>query len=200
MGFGLPGIGGVPGLGWSRGTGGGLQSLLLGPGLGPTYAHFNKISALQQFQANKANAYQTMGLNALARGFGKAKTAVSQGAGVAKQSVQDVAQKTGAAAQENRIGRGLYGTNALESANRGIGSDLAKHLAWIDAQAGEALGGLETEEASAMAHGYGGLASLAQGFGEQQTALGASLFPYLQQQGLLGPLLGIGGQILGAHS
>lgn len=200
MGFGGFHIGSVPGLNDGGGLGG-LKELMLGPGLKPSYSLFNKISQQQQFANNKAAGYQTLGLNALARGFGNARTGVKQGSGVAKGEARDVAEQQQGAVQNSLVGRGLYGTNALESASRGIGSDLAKHLAWIDASTSDALGGIDMAEASALNQGYGGLASLATGFGEQQTALGGMLFPTLgNQQGLLGPLLGVAGKAIGAHS
>lgn len=180
--------------------GGGLKDLMLGTsGVGPSLALFNKLSAQQQMMLNKAVGYQQLGMNGLATGFNQARTATQQQAGVAKQQSRDIATQALGSAQGSAVSRGLTNTSTFDAANRGIGSDLMRHLASIDAMTSQQLGQIDMSQAVAMAAGYGQMGNLFTQFGQNQNALAAPLFGVMGQgtPGILGPLLQVGGMMAG---
>jgi len=178
----------------------GLGGLLMGQsGAGAQMGLFNKLSAQQQQMLNKAVGFQQLGMNGIQGGFDQARTGVKQASGVAKQQSRDIATSALGATQNSAVGRGLMNTSTFDAANRGIGSDLMRHLASIDAMTSGQLGQLDTQQAGAMAAGYSQLGNLYTQFGQNQNALAQPLMQTLGQgtPGLLGPLLQIGGMAMG---
>lgn len=170
-----------------------------GPNFGQAINLFNTLSQQQHQMLNKAVAFNQLGINKIAGGFGTAKTGVKQAAGATRQAARDQAQKSMASAQSSAISRGIYNTSTFDAANRGIGSDLAKHLAWIDAQESGTIGGLETAQAGAEASGYAHIGQLFNQFGANQAAMAGPLFQGMTQAGAQGTKKGGGlGDILGA--
>lgn len=194
MGFNLGSLTGMNPLGF-----GGMKDLLLGTsGVGPSINLFNKLSAQQQQMLNRAVGLQQLGINGLQGGFDKARTAATQAAGAAKQQSRDMATQALGATKNSAIGRGLFNTSTFDAANRGIGSDLMRHLASIDAMTSQQLGALDTAQAGAQAAGYGQMGNLYTQFGQNQAALAGPLFGAIGQgtPGILGPLLGMGGMAI----
>lgn len=181
--------------------GGGLGNLLFGQsGAGPSLALFNKLSMQQQQMLNKAVGFQQLGINGLQGGFDQARTATTQASGVAKQQSRDIATSALGAAQNSAVSRGLGNTSTFDAVNRGIGSDLMRHLAGIDAMTSQQLGGLDIQQAGAKAAAYGQMGNLYSQFGQSQNALGSQLMGIVGQNrpGILGPLLSMAGMAMGA--
>ena len=177
-----------------------LGKLLFGQsGAGPAIGLFNKLSMQQGQMLNRAVGFQQLGLNALQGGFDQARTGIKQSSGAAKQESRDIAAQALGSASNSAVGRGLFNTSTFDAANRGIGSDLMRSLAHIDAMTSQNLGQLQTAQAGSLAAGYGRMGDLFSQFGQSQNQLGSSLLPYVGQgsQGILGPLLNMGGMALG---
>lgn len=170
-----------------------------GPNFSQAINLFNTLSLQQQQMLNKAVAFNQLGINKLSGAFDRARTGVKQSAGVSKQGVREQSTQALAGAQNSAVSRGLYNTSTFDAASRGIGSDLAKHLAWIDSQESNALGQLDTAQAGAEAAGYGHLGSLFSQFGANQAALAGPLFQGMVGAGAKGGSKGGGlGDVLGA--
>lgn len=179
---------------------GSVGNLLFGQsGAGPAINLFNKLSQQQQQMLNRSVGFQQLGINALQRGYGQARAGVNQASGAAKQESRDIATAALGSAQNSAVSRGLFNTSTYDAVNRGIGSDLMRHLASIDAMTGQQLGALDTAQAGGLAAGYGQMGNLFQQFGAQQTALGGGLMGIVGQPtpGILGPLLQGAGMGLG---
>ena len=180
--------------------GGFLGDLLFGKsGIGPSINLFNKLSLQQQQMLNKAVGFQQLGLNQIGGAYGQARAAVQQSKGAAKTEARDAGTQAYGATANSAVSRGLTNTSSLDAANRGIGSDLAKHMAWIDAQAGQALGSLDIAQAGQLNQGYGQMGNLYTMFGQQNAAMAGPLMQQLAQgqPGILGPLLGAAGTYFG---
>jgi len=177
------------------------KDLLLGTsGAGPAINLFNKLSQQQQQMLNRAVGFQQLGMNSLQRGFDSSRTAAKQASGVAKQESRDIATQALVGAQNSAVSRGLFNTSTFDAANRGIGADLMRHLASIDAMTSQQLGGIDAAQAGSMAAGYGQMGNLFSQFGQNQAQMGMGLMGIVGQptQGILGPLLNMGGMALGA--
>jgi hypothetical protein len=177
-----------------------LGGTLMGQsGIGPSISLFNKLSLQQQQMLNKALGMQQLGINQIQGGFDAARKGVNQAKGAAKTEAKDSGAQAYGAAANSAVSRGLTNTSSLDAVNRGIGSDLAKHMAWIDAQAGQQLGALDVGQAQALNQGYGQMGQLYSQFGQQNAALAGPLMQQLAQgqPGILGPLLGAAGTYFG---
>lgn len=180
--------------------GGFLGNLLFGQsGAGPAINLFNKLSMQQQQMLNKSVGFQQLGINGLQQGFQGARTAATQASGVAKQESRDIATQALGSASNSAVSRGLYNTSTFDAASRGIGADLMRHLASIDAMTSQQLGQIDMSQAGSMAAGYGQMGNLYQQFAQQQNQMGMGLMGIVgqQQQGILGPLLGAAGTYFG---
>lgn len=155
------------------GLGGLLGGIAAGPGpnIDAAVNLYNQLSAGQQAQYLKAQGFQNLGLQALMRGFGTAQKGIQAGASSSKMDLNAQGQQAQAANQQSAINRGVYNTSTFDMGARGISSDLARHMAAIDAQTQQALGGLETQKAGAIAGSYAGMAGLASNLSNQQAAL-----------------------------
>lgn len=177
---------------------GGVGKVLFGQsGVGPSINLFNKLSLQQQQMLNNAVGLGQLGINQIQGGFDKARTAVTQAKGVATTDAKDAATQAYGATANSAVSRGLTNTSTLDAANRGVGSDLAKHIAWIDANAGQQTGALDIGQANAMNQGYQGLGQLYTQFGQNNAALAGPLMAQIGQgqPGILGPLLQTGGMM-----
>lgn len=197
--LGRHGLGGMA-AGALGGAFGGLGGLLMGQsGAGPAINLFNKLSLQQQQMMNKSAGFQQLGINALQRGYGQARTAATQAGGQAKQESRDIATQALGGAQNSAVSRGLFNTSTFDAASRGIGSDLMRHLASIDAMTSQQLGNIDMAQAGGLAAGYGQMGSLFGQYAQQQNQMGMGLMGVVGQptQGILGPLLQMGGMAMG---
>lgn len=156
----------------------GGKDFLFGPGvnLDPATSLFNQVSQGQAQQNIKAQGFQNLGLQALMQGFDKAGKGIQAGASSAKMDANAAGQQAQAANQQSAINRGVYNTSVYDMGSRGVSSDLARHLASIDAATQQAMGQLETQKAGAIAGSYAGSAGLASNLSAQQTALANPMF------------------------
>lgn len=173
-----------------------LNKLLFGTsGAGPSVNLFNQLSLQQQQMLNQALGLAQVGYGQIAGGFAGARSAAKQAKGEAKADVRSAATQTGAAVTNSAVSRGTSGVSTSEAALRGVGSDLARHLAWIDTRAGDVLGDIDIQEAMAKMQGLNLQGNLFTQFGAQNADLARSLFPVVGQgsPGILGPVLGAAG-------
>ncbi len=164
-------------------------------GLGPSINLFNRLSLQQQQMLNNAVGLGQLGINKVGASFDKARVGVQQAKGAAKTEARDVATQAAGAASNAAVSRGITNTSTVPAISRGIGSDLAKHIAWIDAKSAEALGGLDVAEGQATSAGYNNLGQLFTQFGQSNAMLASPIMQQLAQgqPGILGPLLNFGG-------
>lgn len=182
---------------------GGLKDVLFGQsGVGPSIKLFNQLSLQQSQMLNNALGLQSLGLNRVGASFDKARTGINQAKGVAQTEAKDMATQAAGAASNSNVSRGITNTSTVPAISRGIGSDLAKHLAWIDANASQALGGLDVAQGQALNQGYQNMGQLFTQFGQNNAALAGPLMAQIAagQPGILGPLLNAGATGLAAHS
>jgi hypothetical protein len=157
-------------------------------------------------QNMKAMAFQNAGLQAIKGSYATAKQGVTSGASSAKMELGAQGQQAQAANQQSAMNRGVYNTSTFDMGARGISSDLARHLAMIDASTQQTLGQLDVGQGQATAQGYAGLAGLASNLSNQQTQLAGPMFGLYgdlfkaqsQNHGLAGGLLGLAGAAIGA--
>lgn len=171
------------------GLGGLLGGLLAGkgPNLDAATSLYNQLAQSQQQNYIKAQGFQNLGLQALMKGYGTASKGIAAGGASAKTDARAVGDQAQAANQQSAINRGVYNTSTFDMGSRGISSDLARHLAAIDAATQQAQGGLEMQKAGAVANSYAGMAGLASNSSNQQ----ANLF---------GPMAGLYGQMFQAQN
>lgn len=180
-----------------------LGHLLFGQsGAGASINLFNKLSMQQQQMLNQAVGFQQLGINQLGGAFDQASKAATQQAGAAKQESRDIATSALGASQNSAIGRGLFNTSTFDAVNRGIGSDLMRHLSMIDAMAGQQQGQIAMARGNALNQAYGQMGGLYSAFGQNQAALAQPLFGVVGQgqPGILGPLIGAAGTYFGLQS
>jgi hypothetical protein len=185
---------------------GGIKDLLFGtpPNIDALTNLFNQLSQGQQQQYLKAQGFQNLGLQSLMKGYGAASKGIAAGASSSKMDANAVGQQAQAANQQSAINRGVYNTSTFDMGSRGISSDLARHLASIDAATQQAQGALDVSKANAIAGSYAGSAGLASNLSNQQASLfgpmagayGQLLQAQGQNHGLAGGILGAVGGIL----
>ena len=174
----------------------GLGGLLMGKsGLGPSINLFNTLSLQQQQMLNNAIGLGQLGINKVGASFDKARAGVNQAKGAATTEARDAGVQAAGAASNNAVSRGITNTSTIPAVSRGIGSDLAKHIAWLDSQASSALGGLDVAEGQSLNAGYNNLGQLYTQFGQNNAALASPIMAQLAQgqPGILGPLATFGG-------
>lgn len=128
---------------------------------------------------NDPNGYLQQGegamrgaIGTLNRGFGDAKMQLGMAGNAARQTTVTGGKQAAAGMQQSMISRGLYGTTALDNAQRGISSDVSRRLAQIDEEVGSMFAGLATQRAGAVAGAQQGLGQFFQGaYGQKQNAL-----------------------------
>ncbi len=140
---------------------------------------YNQSLDLYKNFLNDPNSYLNRGESAmkgavgtLNRGFLDAKRNLSMAGQNAKQTTITGGNQASAGMQQSMISRGLYGTTALDNAQRGISSDVSRRLAQIDEEVGGMYANLATQRAGAVAgaqQALGGFYGQAQG--SQQNAL-----------------------------
>ena len=128
---------------------------------------------------NDPNSYLKQGadqygaaIGTLNQGFKDARLNLNMAGSAARQTALTQNKQAGAATQQSMISRGLYGTTALDNAQRGLSSDLSRQLSQIDESVGSLLAGLSTQRAGAVAgaqQGYGSY--LGQAYGAQQNSM-----------------------------
>lgn len=128
---------------------------------------------------NDPNGYLQQGegamrgaIGTLNRGFADAKQQLGMAGNAARQTTVTGGNQAAAGMQQSMISRGLYGTTALDNAQRGISSDVSRRLAQIDEEVGSMFAGLATQRAGAVAGAQQGLGQFFQGaYGQKQNVL-----------------------------
>ena len=90
-------------------------------------------------------------IGSVQEGFQDARRNLAMAGTTARRTLQTGAAQTGARMQQSMQSRGLYGTTALDNAQRGISGDLARSLASVDESVGQMMAGLATQRGMATA-------------------------------------------------
>lgn len=93
------------------------------------------------------------------KGYGQARGDLSMAGNNARRTLLDREKQSNASLTQSLTSRGLYGTTALEGAQRGIMSDTSRALASVDENLGQLLAGLRTEQTGAQVGAQSALAN-----------------------------------------
>lgn len=112
------------------------------------------------------NLYQSA-VGDIGKGFDAALRAASlQGRGARRGAIEQ-GQRNAASTSQSMVSRGLYGTTAMDNAQRGVSSDTSRRLQEIDEGLAALVGQLEVGKGQALAGAKMGQAS----FGAQSSAM-----------------------------
>lgn len=169
-----------------------------------------QVNALYRDAANTQRQQFQQGLTTMrsaaaqyAPAYEKAKRLVSVGRGASMDRAMDASKVAGAQVEQNLGARGLTNSTIAENARIGIGSQLSRDMADIDAMYSSLLGGLETEQAGMTAGALGQIGGAQIGFGNSAAGLAGNhanaiaSIQHTDPNAWLNSLLGIGGTFAG---
>jgi hypothetical protein len=153
-------------------------------------------------QYGAANASLMKALSAINTGYGGAKKSLAMQGQLGTRQIGDVAQQGYGSASSSLMNRGLYGSTALDAANRGVQNTQSHSLAELNSMLAQIGSNIDIGQGQAQAGVYGQMAGLHQNYASLLGGLGAtkagllSGVGYGKQGGALGDILKIGGSLL----
>ena len=170
-----------------------LGNLLFGKDYGGKQSKdLGKWSSQVATQYGSANAALLKQLGAIQKGYGNAHKALQLQGSLGTKAIMDQSKQSYAGNAQDATSRGLYGTTALDAANRGTGYATNDALAGLNAQLGQLGADLEMGQGQAEAGVYGNLAGVNQNYASVLAQLGLGELggkQYGKQGGLLPALV-----------
>jgi hypothetical protein len=138
-------------------------------------------------------------LGAIQNGYGSAQGALTQQGGIATKALLDREKASLGANTQSMISRGMYGSTALDSGQRGITSDTNSALAELSSMLAQIGSNIEIGQGQAIAGAYGDIANSEQGYAGLLGQIGVSKAQGVEQ-GRQGGIMDIIGQIAGMYT